>query len=285
MAVNAARTLAEDAARAAGVEFRLLTTLEDADRIVGVMVATWGEHQLVPREMIRALADSGNVPYGAFRSEELVGYVLGWMALDEDGPHVHSHMLAVLPGSRSGGVGYALKLAQRAQALEAGYRVVRWTFDPLQARNAHFNLTKLGVQCDRFHRDFYGAMSDALNRGDRSDRLVVRWDLDHAIGGSTSPPGPHVDVLRASGPLEMPTPERGEEPALTVGGSVRVGIPADYVALKERDPALASEWRDAVGDVLDRCFDLGMIVVGLSRDRDGPRYVLTTPTTAAVGSA
>jgi len=285
MAVNAARTLAEDAARAAGVELRLLTTLEDADRIVRVMVATWGEHQLVPREMIRALADSGNIPCGAFRSDELVGYVLGWMALDGDGPHVHSHMLAVLPGSRSVGVGYALKLAQRAQALEAGYRVVRWTFDPLQARNAHFNLTKLGVQCDRFHRDFYGAMSDALNRGDRSDRLVVRWDLDQAIGSSTSPPVPHLDALRARGPLEMPTPERGEEPALAAGGSVRVGIPADYVGLKERDPALASEWRDAVGDVLDRCFDLGMIVMGFSRGPDGPKYVLTVPATAVGGSA
>lgn len=285
MAVNAARTLARDAARAAGVELRLLTTLEDADRIIGVMVATWGEHQLVPREMIRALADSGNIPYGAFRGDELVGYVLGWMALDGDGPHVHSHMLAVLPGSRSGGVGYALKLAQRAQALEAGYRVVRWTFDPLQARNAHFNLNKLGVLCDRFHRDFYGAMSDALNRGDRSDRLVVRWDLDRAIGSSTGPAGPHVDALRAGGPLEMPTPELGEEPALATGGSVRVGIPGDYVGLKERDPALASEWRDAVGDVLDRCFDLGMIVVGLTRDPDGPRYVLTAPATPATGSA
>jgi predicted GNAT superfamily acetyltransferase len=194
-------------------------------------------------------------------------------------------MLAVLPGSRSGGVGYALKLAQRAQALEAGYRVVRWTFDPLQARNAHFNLNKLGVQCDRFHRDFYGAMSDALNRGDRSDRLVVRWDLDRAIRSSTSPPGPHVDALRASGPLETPTPERGEEPALAAGGSLLVGIPADYVGLKERDPALASEWRDAVGDVLDRCFELGMIVVGFSRDPDGPGYVLTARAAAADGSA
>jgi predicted GNAT superfamily acetyltransferase len=281
MAGNAAWKLAEDAARAADVELRPLTTLEDADRIIGVMVATWGEQQLVPREMIRALADSGNVPYGAFRGDALVGYVLGWMALDADGPHVHSHMLAVLPGVRSHGVGYALKLAQRAQALEAGYGVVRWTFDPLQARNAHFNLNKLGVLCDRFHRDFYGAMTDALNRGDRSDRLVVRWDLHHEVGASAIPTGPTADALRASGPLEMPKPERGEEQAFAQGRTARVSIPADYSGLKERDPALASEWRDAVGEILDRCFDLGMIVVGLTRDPDGPRYVLTVPVTAA----
>lgn len=285
MAGNAAWKLAEDAAGAAGVELRPLATLDDADRILRVMVATWGEHQLVPREMIRALADSGNVPYGAFRGDELIGYVLGWMALDGDGPHVHSHMLAVLPEVRSRGVGYALKLAQRAQALDAGYGVVRWTFDPLQARNAHFNMNKLGVLCDRFHRDFYGAMTDMLNRGDRSDRLVVRWDLDRRIGPSAIPTRPTVDALRASGPLEMPKPERGEEPAFAPGGAVRVSIPADYSGLKERDPALASEWRDAVGEALDRCFDLGMIVVGFTRDPDGPRYVLTLPTTAAGESA
>ena len=285
MAMSAARRLAEDAARAADIELRPLTTLEDADRIVRVMIATWGEHQLVPREMIRALADSGNVPYGAFRGDELVGYVLGWMALDGDGPHVHSHMLAVLPERRSAGVGYALKLAQRAQALEAGYHVIRWTFDPLQGRNAHFNLNKLGVRCDRFHRDFYGAMGDALNRGDRSDRLVVRWELDRPVGSSTSQPGPHVDALRATGPPEMPFPEREDEPDNAAGGTVRVSIPADYAALKERDPALASQWRDAVGDVLDRCFDLGMIVVGFTRDPDGPKYILTAPASAASAPA
>src|SRR5437870_3211225 len=168
MAGNTAWKLAEDAARAADIELQPLTTLEDADRILHVMVATWGEHQLVPREMILALADSGNEPYGAFQEGDLVGYVLGWMGRDGDGPHVHSHMLAVLPGLRSRGVGYALKLAQRARALDAGYRVVRWTFDPLQARNAHFNINKLGVVGDRFRRDFYGEMTDALNRGDRS---------------------------------------------------------------------------------------------------------------------
>src|SRR5207247_8508729 len=164
--------------------------------------------------------------------EETGGSVVGWRARDADGLHVHSHMLAVLPGSRSGGVGYALNLAQRAQALEAGYGVVRWTFDPLQARNAHFNLNKLGVLCDRFHRDFYGAMSDALNRAARSDRLVVRWELDRAIGSSAIPSGPHVvDALRPGGSPELPKPERGEEQDLPSLGIVRVRISSDYLVL------------------------------------------------------
>src|SRR3990172_12266759 len=114
-------SLAHEAARAAHVELRPLTRLEDGEEILRVMIATWGEHQLIPREMLRALGDSANPPYGAFEEDELIGYVLGWIAADpEDGLIVHSHILAAVPHRRHRGVGYALKLAQRAQALEAG---------------------------------------------------------------------------------------------------------------------------------------------------------------------
>lgn len=276
MAESDAWELANSAARVAGAELRPLTTLEDADRIRRVMIATWGEHQLVPREMIRALADSGNVPYGAVNGDDLVGYVMGWMALDADGPHVHSHMLAVLPDRRSGGVGLALKLAQRAQALDAGYHVVRWTFDPLQARNANFNLNKLGAVCDRFHRDFYGRMTDDINRGDRSDRVVVRWDLDAPLGPRLLPPEPGVTVLGSAGGPGSPRPEI-QEPASSAP-SARVSIPADYPELKERDPELAATWREAVGDALEACFGLGLILTHFVRGRGGeaPQYVLTS---------
>ena len=175
--MNAAWKLAHDAASAAGVTLRPLTTLDDADAIVRVMAATWGEE--MPRETIRALAGSGNVPWGAFDGDELIGYVLGWAAVAEtDGLHEHSHMLATLPDRRHAGVGFALKLAQRASCLDRDIHLVRWTFDPLVARNAHLNINKLGATCDRFHRDYYGQMPDAINVGDRSDRLVVRWRLD-----------------------------------------------------------------------------------------------------------
>lgn len=284
MAVSEAWKAAERAARAAQVELRPCTTLEGADEILRIMIATWGEHQLVPREMIRALSDSGNEPYGAFRRGEMVGYVLGWMGSDRDGRHVHSHMLAVVPKLRSRGVGYALKLAQRAQALEQGYSVIRWTFDPLQSRNAHFNISKLGVVCDRFHRNFYGAMTDVVNRGERSDRLVVRWDLDRAAGPRPVPKGDEVAVLEANGPDNLPRPVRAE-PIAPDGGSLRVCIPRDYAGLKERDPGLAAEWREAVGDVLEECFGHGAIVVafGSAVDR-APGYRLVFPGAAGDGA-
>ncbi len=184
--------LARTAARAANVELRPLTALAELDDAVGVMVATWGAFQLPPRELLIALAHSGNVPFGAYDGDRLIGFVLGWAGVDGDGLHVHSHMLAALPDRRHRGVGYALKLGQRAQALEQDIHVARWTFDPLVARNAWFNLGKLGAVADGFGRAFYGEMTDEINAGDRSDRLVVRWDLDpdprHAAGQRASRP-------------------------------------------------------------------------------------------------
>jgi predicted GNAT superfamily acetyltransferase len=258
--------LANAAAGAAGVALRPLTSLEDCDRILDVMIATWGNHQLLPREMIRALGESGNVPYGAVDGDELVGYVLDWAGVDHVGLHVHSHMLATRPERRHGGVGYALKLAQRARALDQGIHVARWTFDPLLARNAHLNLTKLGAIADRFHRDFYGEMGDTLNAGERSDRLVVRWDLDRVPGPARRDPGGRPVVL-VRGRGERPEP--GEPPGPT--GAV-VEIPPEHTELKAIVPGSAAAWRDAVADALDGCFAAGLVVLGFDRERSA--YVL-----------
>jgi predicted GNAT superfamily acetyltransferase len=174
--------LADDAAGRAGVRIRPLTSLEDVDSLLDVMDGTWGQRDLLSPEIVRALQIGGNAPLGAFAGGRLVGYVLGFLGGGDDGLHLHSHMLAVLPDAMSSGVGYALKLAQRAAALDAGVTVARWTFDPMQTRNAHFNLVKLGTVADRFHRELYGVMTDALNRGERSDRLEARWDLEREPG-------------------------------------------------------------------------------------------------------
>lgn len=257
--------LAEGAARAAGVRLRPLDRLEDAEDILRVMIATWGEHQLIPREMLRALGDSADPPIGAFdeREGEIVGYVLGWIAVDPaDGLIVHSHMLAALPDRRHRGVGYALKLAQRAQALDAGITVVRWTFDPLIARNAWFNLGKLRAVADRFHRNYYGEMTDVVNRGERTDRLVVRWDL--AAERPEVPLEGAVVVLDRRGEEPAPEPERREVPS--AGPPLLVRLPRDHEAMRRETPGLARAWRDAVAEAIEACLRTGRIARGFTRD-------------------
>ena len=263
-----------DVARATGVkaqvEIRTLGTLEEADAVLDVLRKTWGPEPALPRELIRAFQASGTPPIGAFHEGRLVGYVLGFLGTDDGGIHLHSHMLAVLPEHRSTGVGRALKLAQRASALSVGVRTVRWTFDPLIARNAYFNLTKLGAVADRFHRHFYGDMGDALNRGDRSDRLEVRWDLDRDPAQSPETDVPEADVVLArQGDDDRPKPVEVDEP----GRSARVEIPSDYERLKERDPELAAQWRDATARALEACFEAGLIATSFVRPAD---YVFTS---------
>ena len=264
--------LAHDAAAVCGVTLRALTSLDDADAIVRVMLVTWGEE--IPRETIRALAGSGNVPWGAFESDELVGYVLGWAAVDaSEGLHEHSHMLAALPDRRHRGVGYALKLAQRASCLDRGIHRVRWTFDPLVARNAHLNVNKLGARCDRFHRDYYGLMPDSINAGDRSDRLVVRWDLD-PLPIAPSVPGDARIVVRSDGPADAPKPMLVADPA---GEDVMgIQVPRDHARLRAADPGLGAEWREVVGAALGSCVAQGRSVVAFDPDRQRgrPTYFL-----------
>ena len=258
--------LAFEAARAAGVELRALAELDDADRILRVMDATWAGPEPFPREVLRALADSGNVPYGAFDGDEAIGYVLGWAGVDpEDGLHTHSHMLAALPDRRHRGVGYALKLAQRAQALDQGIAEVRWTFDPLVARNGYFNLHKLGAVADRFDRNHYGAMVDEVNAGERSDRFTVRWDLGREPGPRDV--GAHEAALQDDGgwPGEVRAPsERG----------ALVAVPSDYARLRSDDAARASAWRDASAEAIEACLTAGMIAAGFDRAASSYAFAL-----------
>jgi predicted GNAT superfamily acetyltransferase len=229
--------LARDAAASAGVELRPAGSPEAGEEILAVIRATWGLADLMPSEMVVALGASGNVPYGAYDDLGMVGFVLGWAGVDaEDGWHAHSHMLATLPDRRHKGVGYALKLAQRAHCLGQGIHLLRWTFDPMLARNAWLNLGKLGATADRFRRAYYGAMSDDLNAGDRSDRLMVRWDLDRTPG--PRPPGE---------------------------GTPRTAVPRDYPGLRATDPARAAAERDRVAGEIEARLAEGLVIAAFDR--------------------
>jgi predicted GNAT superfamily acetyltransferase len=244
-----------------------LTTVADADRINDVIDRTWGGQRL-DREVVRALAASGNVSWGAIEGDRLVGFVLGWAGVGDGGLHVHSHMLASVPDSRHRGVGEALKLAQRAQALEQDIDVVRWTFDPLLARNAWLNVGKLGAVIDGFERDFYGAMQDVLNEGERSDRAFIVWRLRHEPGARVVAGDPDALLRDADG-----------EPVgtdVTIVSPVSIAIPREYPELRGSDPARADRWREAIAEAFERCLSAGF--VGLAFDRDRAAYVFGAPT-------
>ena len=227
----------------------------------------------VPSPLVRAFQHAGTGLYGAEADGHLVGFVLGFIGL-RDGLHMHSHMLGVVPEWQSRGVGYALKLAQRAACLDVGIEDVRWTYDPLVVRNAWFNLVKLGAVATRFLPGFYGEMSDRINRVDQSDRFEVRWRLtskrvERALAGEAEPPAPGQLLLEAEGDTEGPKPRpTGASP----GRRAAVTVPQDYFALRVRHPELGKAWREASGAAFAACFEAGLVASWI--DRSG-RYSFT----------
>lgn len=181
---------AEAAAEAADVVVRMADP-GDMNAVIGMFERTWGPGRSPDRSMLLALDYAGNTVLIATAGGKPVGATLGFLGWS-DGIHLHSHMAAVVPWRRSGGVGYALKLFQRYVCLQQGVADMRWTFDPLIRRNAHFNLIKLGAEVVKFLPDFYGRLDDAVSGSDQSDRFEVQWRLDservrRALAGEPRP--------------------------------------------------------------------------------------------------
>jgi predicted GNAT superfamily acetyltransferase len=262
---------ADRAARAAGVSVRELTTIDDFAAVCRLFQRVWRtgpESPLVTTELLRALTKAGNYLAGAFDGDRFVGACVGFFGAPADGV-MHSHIAGVDPSVAGRSVGFALKLHQRAWALRRGVAAVAWTFDPLVARNAYFNLVKLGATAAEYLPDFYGGMHDGVNDGDDTDRLLVRWDLDSAAvvaacGGTPRPvllPPASPRAVVALGRAADGAPERGAAD----GDALLVAVPPDVEALRAADPGRAREWRVAVRDVLGGLLADGARVAGFDR--------------------
>ncbi|MFI9590035.1 GNAT family N-acetyltransferase [Nonomuraea sp. NPDC052265] len=258
-------TSREEAAAAAaksGVAIRELHEIGEFSQAFRLFDEIWRPdpgNAPVSVEMMIGFAHSGNYVAGAYEDDVLVGASVGFRAA---GGALHSHVTGASIGR---GIGYALKLHQRAWCLERGLERVTWTFDPLVRRNARFNLVKLGARPEEYLRDFYGVMADAINEGDSSDRLLAVWPLDE------QPIGPRVEPAEGR-PRVLA--EDGGGPVVRAADAdvVLVGTPRDVERLRGQDPAAARAWRAAMREVLGALMDSGGRVEGLTDHGD---YVVT----------
>jgi predicted GNAT superfamily acetyltransferase len=212
---------------------------------VRVQTAIWGfsDIDLLPVRFFVVARKIGGQVFGAYDGDQMVAFCLAIPGLKPDGTaYLHSHMLGVLPEYQNSGLGRRLKEHQRENALARGIRLIEWTFDPLEVKNAYFNIARLGAIVRRYTRNQYGITSSPLAGGLPTDRCVAEWWI-------------------ARGPV------RG-----VVAEGVR--LPVDIGAIRREDPERARVIQAELADQFEAAFARGLAVIGVERDDEWFTYLL-----------
>ncbi|HEY6045217.1 MAG TPA: GNAT family N-acetyltransferase, partial [Pyrinomonadaceae bacterium] len=228
------------------MEIRQVTSIEEYDACVRLQREVFGlpDLEISPRRHLIVTTQAGGWALGAFVEDRLVGFVLHLPAVRENDIFGYSHMMAVAAEYQNQGVGARLKWAQRARALSEGRSFIKWTFEPIRARNAHFNLNRLGVVVRAYAVNFYGTdyatvpadgASGAL--GMDSDRLFASWELR----------SPRVEALADRREVDAGPPDASIE------------IPNDFSALLKSDPAAAKQEARRIREEFLRAFGAGLV--------------------------
>ena len=287
------------------IQIRDLTTIDEFRQVVALEQAIWGytdqgDLVTVPvfiftvhrgATLIGAVAPDGpstpTAPHAEpspLRTGRLVGFAYAVIGMKDGKPMQWSHMAGVLPEFR-GGLGYRLKLAQRERALAQGLDLIEWTFDPLQAMNAHFNFAKLGCVAEEYAANFYGESTSALHRGTPTDRLVASWKITapHVTRRLEQPPSLRAraqEVMDA--PVVNQTRMDGGWRAVSVIDLTRddrrvwIEIPTGFTEMQQRAPERALKWRLDLRQMFEAYFGRGYRAVDfvLQRDAGFGRYLL-----------
>jgi predicted GNAT superfamily acetyltransferase len=238
--------------KAAVEEIRLCHSLAEYEGCVRLQRAIWGEDVVVPSTIFVVAQHTGGQIIGAFAGAKMVGFTLALPGVRDGRPFLHSHMTAVLAEYRDRGVGRRLKLFQRYDALKRGIRLVEWTFDPLELKNAYFNLVRLGAVARRYIQNCYGVTESPLHAGLPTDRLVAEWWLD----------SDRVKNILADNPL----PVRGP--------AARVSLPSNIGAIKSSDREEGARHQERAREQLQKYFRAGCVVTSIETLDAMTEYIL-----------
>jgi predicted GNAT superfamily acetyltransferase len=242
------------------IEVRHCLGIREYEECVRIEHLTWGEDISVPSAIFVVAHHTGGQVLGAFDQGEMVGFTLAIVGARHGTPFLHSHMTAVLPEHRNRGVGRQLKLFQRQDALERGFELIEWTFDPLKFKNAHFNFERLGAIARRYIPDCYGVTSSPLHAGLPTDRLVAEWWLSSERGKS----------ILADNPL----PSTGQVARISLRSNV------DQISAGDRDTALRLQ-AEARGQFV-QWFGQGYVAAAVESSGGAMDYLLE-PSAAIAG--
>ena len=243
------------------VKIREVPAPEGMKDIFPVAQSAWGmeKPESFIADMLNALQYHGGLVLGAYEGEKMVGFQYAFIAKKAGIFYLYSHMTGVLEEKKYTGIGYELKKAQRRWAIDNGFKLVSWTFDPLMALNAGFNVRKLGVIVRAYLPDFYGIMTDRLNMGVKTDRFVAEWWVDAERKAEEFDPStvPAVNATEET--------EDGIRKITGVSGAegrvVAVEIPHSFLEVKKLDPEAAADWRLRTREIFTGLFARGYTVV------------------------
>jgi len=280
------------AVRTSHLTIRALHTFDEFRQVMALESEIWGygdPEDAVGIPMFVITLKRGGILLGAFDRDRLVAFVYSIAGIKDGQPMQWSHMLGVLPEYRGTGVGRDLKLEQRRISVEMGLHLMEWTYDPLQAANAHLNFRRLGVVVEDYVENVYGESSSVLHRGNPTDRFIAQWWMrtprveqaivarDKTAPGTMSPGAgwdraPLVNVLNTRGRWV-------ECGSVTLGAdspSLAVAIPGGFTEMLTGEPGLATAWRFATREIFNHYLPRGYKVVDfeLHADRLHGRYLL-----------
>jgi predicted GNAT superfamily acetyltransferase len=231
----------------ASIEIRQLFHLDEFERVVELQREIWGfaDLELLPLRFLVVVSKVGGHVFGAFDGPRMVGFCFAIPGIKPGPmPYLHSHMLGVLPDYRNFSIGRRLKLVQREEAMGRGIRLIEWTFDPLELKNAFLNIEKLGAIVRRYHPNLYGTTTSPLHGGIPTDRMYAEWWL---------------------GVPKRPKPECPAE---------RVAYPANIAEIRATDPVRAREIQAINGALFQAAFAKGLAVTGFERTETEGVYLL-----------
>ena len=281
------------------VTYRDLTTLDDFAHVVELEREIWGPgyDEVVPVPILAVTVMRGGILVGAFadpssasgssRAESrddgrMIGFVYSLAGIKHGRPTQWSHMLGVLDAFRSDGVGYRLKILQRERALAMGLDLIEWTYDPMQAMNAHLNFAKLGVIAEEYEVNVYGESTSPLHKGNPTDRFVAEWLVSDArVAARLRGAAPLAQVLTVEPAGRSQLVGEWLEPAaidLSLDAKrISVEIPTGFNEMLSTAPELALEWRMATRQLFTTYFARGYRAVEFFLDRPGRKgaYLLT----------
>lgn len=268
---------------------RPLTTLQECRQVADLEKVVWGytdAEDVVPPPVLIVSIKRGGILLGAFDDAgEMKGFVYAIPGIKNGRPMQWSHMLGVTADARDAGLGAKLKLAQREAALHMGMDLIEWTYDPLQAMNAHLNFAKLGTIVEEYEENIYGESSSVLHRGTPTDRFVAEWHIarphvERRLASIGQPVARDSSVGQA--PVVNPSrqahawPEPGPSDLGLTDRRLLVEIPMGFGDMQAREPDLALAWRMATREIFQTYLGRGYRVVDffLSRPHRRGHYLL-----------